>query len=193
MSEECRSGAGGSLLLDLRGFRSGEERIDRLYAPGMFPTGRSDEYAVARPVRLALTLRRNGERYRLRGELATAIDLACSRCLTRFEAPIALDVDVLYLPQRANSGEGEFEIEDGDLSTAFYQDEELDLGHLIREQLQLAVPMKPLCRVACRGLCTVCGVDLNVERCSCEQVWRDPRLEALRALRPAGGGRSERD
>lgn len=193
MLQEGRSGAGGSLLLDLRALRRGEDRIDRAFSSGQFPAGRGDDYAVAGPVRLALAIHRDGESYRLRGGLGTALELACSRCLARFEMPVAVDLDVLYLPQRANSGEGDFEIGDGDLGTAFYRDEELDLGHLIREQLQLSVPMKPLCRPSCRGLCTVCGIDRNAERCECETEWRDPRLEALRAFRPARGGGSEED
>ena len=191
MTEEGRSAADGSLILDLRAWRRGADRVHRSYAPGLFPAGRGDDYTVARPVRLALEVHRDGESYRLRGGLGTVLELVCSRCLTPFDAPVDVDLDVLYLPQRANTGEGDFEIADGDLSTAFYRDEELDLGHLIREQLQLAVPMKPLCRKACRGLCTVCGIDRNVDRCDCDTEWRDPRFEALRALRPAVGGSPE--
>ena len=193
MPEAGRSAAGGSLLLDLRGLRRGENRVDRSYSPGLFPAGRGDDYTVAEMVRLALAITCDGESYRLRGDLGTALELACSRCLARFEIPVDVALDVLYLPRGANTGEGDFEISDGDLSTAFYRDEELDLGYLIREQLQLAVPMKPLCRAACRGLCTVCGIDRNVDRCDCETVWHDPRLEALRVLRPASGGSSEGD
>ena len=188
-----RSGAGGSLLLDLRALRRGEERVDRAYPPGSFPAGRSDDYTVAGPVRLALAIHRDGESYRLRGGLGTALELVCSRCLARFEMLVDVDLDILYLPQRANTGDGDFEIADRDLSTAFYRDEQLDLAHLIREQLQLAVPMKPLCRASCRGLCTECGIDRNADRCDCETEWRDPRLEALRAFRPASGGGPDRD
>lgn len=193
MPEEARSRTGGALLLDLRAMRGGEERVERSFPPARFPARRDDDYAVAGPVRLALAIHRDGESYRLRGGLDTAIELVCARCLARFVIPIAVDLDALYLPQRANTGDGEFEIADGDLSTAFYRDEELDLGHLIREQLQLEVPMKPLCRASCRGLCTVCGIDLNADRCDCDTVWRDPRFEALRALRPAGGPGSSED
>jgi uncharacterized protein len=191
MPDAGRSAAGGSLLLDLRTLRRGENRFDRSYSPGLFPAGRNDDYTVAELVRLALAITGDGESYRLRGDLGTALGFVCSRCLARFEIPVDIALDVLYLPRGANTGEGDFEISDGDLSTAFYRDEELDLGHLIREQLQLAVPMKPLCQASCRGLCTVCGIDRNADRCDCETVWRDPRLEALRALRPASGRGSE--
>jgi DUF177 domain-containing protein len=53
----------------------------------------------------------------------------------------------------------------------------------MREQFYLSLPMKPLCRSDCRGLCVVCGTNLNREPCSCKPVWEDPRLAPLRDLR----------
>ena len=51
---------------------------------------------------------------------------------------------------------------------------------MLREQFYLAMPMKPLCRPDCRGLCPECGTNLNVTTCSCEPRWTDPRLTGLR-------------
>ena len=68
-------------------------------------------------------------------------------------------------------------------TTAFYSNDQIDLGHLIVEQLQLAVPMKPLCDEACKGLCPQCGMNLNTGSCDCSQTWEDPRLAALRNLK----------
>ena len=56
----------------------------------------------------------------------------------------------------------------------------------MREQFYLALPMKPLCRESCRGLCPECGTNLNTGTCSCVREWTDPRLDGLRALRDAG-------
>ena len=77
-------------------------------------------------------------------------------------------------------------MEDDDLTTAFYRDEQIDLGQLVLEQFYLAVPMKPLCRESCRGLCPECGTNLNTGTCSCMREWVDPRLEGLRALLDKG-------
>ena len=52
-----------------------------------------------------------------------------------------------------NGGDGEREIAEDDLTTAFYRDGVLDVIDLLREQFQLALPMKPLCSEDCRGLC----------------------------------------
>ena len=60
-----------------------------------------------------------------------------------------------------------------------YRDEVLDLDDLVREEVLLAMPYKPLCKSDCRGLCPHCGVDLNTETCQCAPP-PDPRLAALR-------------
>ena len=79
---------------------------------------------------------------------------------------------------RENTGEGEREIEEDDLTTAFYENDEIDLGQLMREQFYLALPMKPLCRDDCQGLCP----DLRHEPES-----RHVRVQA-RVGRSAAGG-----
>ena len=75
------------------------------------------------------------------------------------------------------------EVEEDDLSTSFYEDETIDLGQLIREQFYLSLPMKPLCRPDCRGLCPDCGTDLNAGACGCVERTVDPRWAALAALK----------
>jgi len=96
--------------------------------------------------------------------------------------PVDAAFDLLYLPHTENVGEGEVEIEEDDLETAFYRDEVIDLGQLMKEQFYLVLPMKPLCQEACRGLCPHCGANLNQSSCTCVTTWVDPRLEKLRSL-----------
>jgi uncharacterized protein len=61
--------------------------------------------------------------------------------------------------------------------------EVLETEPILLEQLQLNIPMKPLCRPDCAGLCPVCGADLNLGACACPERAGDPRLAALAALR----------
>ena len=74
------------------------------------------------------------------------------------------------------------EIHDEDLTTAYYRDGSLDIGELLREQFQLALPMKPLCSEECRGLCLECGANLNRVECNHAPRWEDPRLAPLKGL-----------
>jgi uncharacterized protein len=120
--------------------------------------------------------------FNVSGRLQTSLQLDCSRCLEPFEVPVDASFDLRYMPQTANAGEGEREIADEDLTTAYYRDGVLDVVELLREQFQLALPMKPLHDEACRGLCAVCGNNLNRTDCGHAPRWEDPRLGALKGL-----------
>ena len=175
------------MVLDLREMRGPEDRIERTYPAAVFAAGRSDDYLVADSVTLALRVRKDGEKCRIWGHVRTRLELSCSRCLERFEVPEDLTVDLLYLPASANRGASDGEIAEEDLSIAFYRDYQIDLLQLVHEQCHLALPMKPLCRDECHGLCPVCGANMNERACGCETPWRDPRLAALETL--VGGRR----
>jgi uncharacterized protein len=108
--------------------------------------------------------------------------MACSRCLEPFQFPVDVSFDLRYVPQVENTGEGEREIVEEDLTTAYYRDGLLDVTEMLREQFQLALPMKPLCTDDCRGLCPQCGANLNRVTCDCDPRWEDPRLAALKGL-----------
>jgi len=170
------------MLLDLREMRGSEERVDRTFAADEISADPGDDYTIVGPVVLRLRLLKDGDKFRLKGRVESRLRLSCGRCLESFEVPADLPIDLMYLPQTENGGDGESEISDEDLSTGFYRDDQIDLGLVVREQFQLSLPMKPLCGDGCRGLCPVCGANLNSERCSCDTTWRDPRLETLESL-----------
>jgi len=69
-----------------------------------------------------------------------------------------------------------------DLELDFYDEGLLDLDRLIQTEAMLGLPMKPLCREGCRGLCPVCGGNRNVTPCDCEARRPDPRLAVLKSL-----------
>jgi len=169
------------MLLDLSKIRTPHVVLDEAYAADLFRSA-DDAFRVAEPVRLHLEIAKTGERFRLTGRVQTVLELPCSRCLEPFLWPVDAAFDLVYHPQSANVGEGEREVEDEDLSTAFYENQTIDLGQLMREQFYLALPMKPLCGDQCRGLCPACGTNLNRSTCDCRRDWDDPRLAALRAL-----------
>lgn len=178
------------MLLNLRTIRGARahEHFSRVYEPAAFDASQ-DEFTVVGPVDLTFDLDKDGVHYRLVGRTTATIELKCSRCLEPFRIPVDAAFDLRYLPQpgqaEAGAGAEEVEVELGadDLTSAFYEEETIDLGQLMREQFYLALPMKPLCSEACRGLCPVCGTNLNRSTCTCRPVWEDPRLAALRAIK----------
>ena len=170
------------MLLNLRKIRTAHERYEKVYAPEAFANDR-DSFRVVEPVSLSFDIFKDKAQFRLAGGVRTTLELSCSRCLEGFTLPLEALFDLRYQPHAANTGEGEREIEEDDLTTAFYEDETIDLGQVMREQFYLALPMKPLCREDCRGLCPDCGTNLNRETCGCTREWEDPRLAVLKTLR----------
>jgi uncharacterized protein len=169
------------ISLNLKTIRSPHERFERVYGPEQF--GPDEDFRVATPVTLAFEIFKQEHRFRLVGRVQAVLELSCSRCLESFTVPVDAAFDLRYQPHSENTGEGEREIEEDDLTTAFYELDEIDLGQLMREQFYLSLPMKPLCGEACRGLCPSCGTNLNRGVCGCTNEWADPRLAALRELR----------
>lgn len=170
------------MLLDLSHLRSGIEHIDRQFEPSLFSTAQ-DGFRVVAPVAVVADVRKDAQKFRLVGKLKATVELECSRCLDAFRVPIDLSFDLVFLPATENSGDGEREVADDDLGVSFYKDSVIDLGDVMREQLYLALPMKPLCRDDCRGLCPICGANWNRESCECQATWEDPRMAALKDLR----------
>jgi uncharacterized protein len=109
--------------------------------------------------------------------------LSCQRCLEPLTEPVAQDLQLLFVPGPSAGHDGEHELSAEDLGVVeVEEDAEVDLRPLLLEQIQLNVPMKPLCRAACKGICPQCGKDLNQGDCDCEKVEIDPRWEALKAF-----------
>src|SRR5262245_1957727 len=151
------------LALNLARIRTPHERFEQAYAPAQLEA--HDDFRVVEPVALAFDIFKDNEQFRLTGTVRTTLEMPCSRCLDPYAMQVEPAFDLRYQPHALNTGEGEREIEEDDLTTAFYENDEIDLGQLMREQFYLALPMKPLCRQDCLGLCPVCGTNLNKSTC----------------------------
>ncbi len=68
---------------------------------------------------------------------------------------------------------------DEEIDKAEAIDEVLDVTELLRDILLAVQPMKNLCKTDCKGLCPVCGANLNEGECGCKRFVVDPRLAAL--------------
>jgi uncharacterized protein len=173
------------MLLDLNKLHGPREHVERAVPPSALGPDDPD-YRVAAPSELVMDVVKSGaDAFKVTGRVQSRLELACSRCLEPYEVPVDAEFDLRYVPQSENVGpldNDEREIEEDDLSTAYYKDGVLDIGELLREQFQLALPMKPLCSDACRGLCPQCGTNLNRTDCGCEPAWEDPRLAPLKHL-----------
>jgi uncharacterized protein len=116
-----------------------------------------------------------------RGALHGRVIGTCARCLEEY----AFGLDhpfVFVLTPRAAAAEPA-RLSPDDMALSYYEGEEIDLTPLVHEQMILALPTRPLCGEACRGLCPRCGANLNAGACGCPTAATpDPRLAALHAL-----------
>lgn len=135
---------------------------------------------------LSLHLEPDGVDVLVRGEIEATVSQDCGRCLEPVSARVKAYVDVRVSPRPAVASN--IELGADDLDTDFYDTDELDLAGLIRTETTLALPMKPLCREDCRGLCPMCGGNRNLVRCECRERPPDPRLAVLKQFtaRPRG-------
>jgi uncharacterized protein len=101
----------------------------------------------------------------------------CRRCLRPIEGELRCEVRELFRPR------ADHEAPDADEETYPLGADHLDLRPLVRDVLLLELPLAPLCREDCCGLCPTCGADLNLGTCECATVAADPRWEALDSLR----------
>jgi uncharacterized protein len=182
MSVKPNLGA-GSVAIDLRGFPEGAHPWS-LVAPGTVLLFEGGTHRVFRDFQVEGTLQRSGLVFRLRGTLKGVLETECDRCLSRFDRPVETDIEVRAVlgegevPPKAAGGGGEEEVAPIYLTAQTA----LDLSDAIREAVLLEIPIKNLCAEDCRGLCTQCGANQNLETCSCDRASRDQRWSALREL-----------
>lgn len=140
------------------------------------------ECAFTGPVVSDITAAREFDHVRVTGRVSTAVSLVCSRCLATFETPLDSSFTI-YFRKGVSMDVGEeqeTELEEQDLISATYSGDEIDLSHEIEEQVAMEVPLKPLCSEECKGLCPVCGTDLNQAGCSCPRGETSLKFSALK-------------
>jgi uncharacterized protein len=119
------------------------------------------------------------------GTVSFTADLTCSRCAEPYPFAITSPFHVRFRPRPEASQENEeVEITDKEeLDVEFYSEREIPLRDLALEQVQLSIPMKPLCDESCLGLCPTCGVNRSREKCACSESIVDERWGALKDIR----------
>lgn len=115
----------------------------------------------------------NGAILKVTGQILGEARFVCGRCLEPYLAKVEI-------PFQEDFKEGLSEGEDADMS--WYQGDSIDITETVRERLILAEPFKQVCREQCRGLCPVCGKNLNMESCTCTTEVINPKFAALQKL-----------
>jgi len=143
---------------------------------------------------LEARMERVDRRVRLEARGRAELDGSCSRCLSALTVDVPVDFELTLVPSDEYEDEpgaardrsksriaASFEPEEAEEEA--YTGKVIDLDPILREQLILSLPGYPVCRETCRGLCTVCGTNLNERDCGCERKAPDPRWAALKDLK----------
>lgn len=126
-----------------------------------------------------IKISRFAKRVFIEGSVNISVSLKCSRCLNEFYYPLKVVFREEYNPVEDIGKEDERELTGEELDLGFFKNDEIDIVEVVKEQVLLSVPMKPLCRAECRGICSKCGKDLNRGQCTCKAEGIDSRLAPL--------------
>ena len=156
------------------------------------PIGQVRSYQISEindqglPIEGEVQLMRTNRSILVTARLKTAVRCICSRCLEEFECPLTLDIEEEYFPTMDTIGDLSLSLPEG--AEGFVVDEShvLDLSEAIRQHTLLALPMKPICRDDCAGLCPDCGHNLNYGPCSCAGRAVSSPWARLESWRPEG-------
>lgn len=157
-------------MLQLMG-RDGSSMPVSLFAEMKEPWDYPDVVEILQPVKIEGTLKNEDEIFVLEAKGGAEVMLKCSRCLTPVRKELCFEIKERF----AHTGRGDEE-------TETFSKDQIDLTDFVKRGILGALPMKIICREDCRGLCPVCGKDLNEGDCGCDTTYFDPRFESLRTL-----------
>lgn len=152
-------------------------------APSDLLVLQTDDVHLPEPIIVDGTLSVAGGHLVVQARVVTLAEYECSRCLETFSEELAGELAVLY-EKKAESRTAEKTPvdESDDVDNLSLDAKEIDLTKRVEEALYVAVPMRPLCREDCLGLCPHCGIDLNKQRCACKSEATDPRWQVLKKI-----------
>lgn len=142
------------------------------------------ELAFSGPLAFSLHLERLGNVIAIEGALRGEATMNCGRCLNDYPQALESNFTLKAVPatDAPPRHEKETELLSEDIDAVTYAGNTLDLREILQEQVILALPLAPVCRANCRGLCSNCGHDLNHSLCGCDTKPGHPAFAGLKDL-----------
>ncbi|HOA14152.1 MAG TPA: DUF177 domain-containing protein [Myxococcota bacterium] len=137
------------------------------------------------PLAIDVRLLLAGKNVIAQGRVYGKLRAVCGRCLAERDFNLERRFRHVFIEGRDPAGDKPEEVlgETDDLDCTFFDDEQVDILSLACDEIGLALPLNPLCRPDCRGLCPMCGADRNLDPCGCVIDDVDPRWTALKDLK----------
>jgi uncharacterized protein len=164
-----------------------EDRIDPGKLPDLAALQQNEDCRFEGPLTVSLRVMPSVGMFQVEGRITGKVILACSRCLAATECPLRNTFRLTFARRipgdAADSPPEARELQAEELGVVLFEGDQIDFRDIIQEQVILAIPMQPICRQDCRGLCARCGANLNDGPCDCRWDDVDPRLAILKTLK----------
>ena len=141
------------------------------------------DFDFGAPLQAEVKIRKAGRLVLISGEIQTELRLQCVRCLKEFPYPLSTTFELTLQPLKEAPSEEETELGGEEMELNFFEGGEIHLSEIACEQIFLEIPYKPLCQEGCKGLCPICGKDLNLSACECVKEELTSGFSALKKLK----------
>jgi uncharacterized protein len=141
------------------------------------------DFEFETPLQSEANITKAGQSVFIKGNVQAGLCLQCVRCLNKFSYPLFSEYEVTLHPLKGTSLVEEKELVGEETESVFFEGGELHLSEIACEQIFLEIPYQPRCYEACKGLCPVCGKDLNLSSCECVKEESLTGFSALQKLK----------
>jgi uncharacterized protein len=135
------------------------------------------------PLHSEVRIKKAGRLVLIRGKVQTELRLQCVRCLKEFLYPLFTTFELTLQPLKEAPSEEETELGSEEMELNFFEGGEIHLSEIACEQIFLEIPYQPLCQEECKGLCPICGKDLNLSACECVKEELTSGFSVLKKLK----------
>lgn len=141
------------------------------------------ELLFPEPLSYRLNVSRIADMAEVDGSIEGEVELSCGRCLEKYRMPFSSRFSLAFtrqLPEMSDEDGEEVELSADELGLILFDGDEFSLIDPVQEQVLMSLPIQPLCRQQCKGLCVHCGANLNDGDCGCKEPEFDTRFAALK-------------
>lgn len=168
------------LLFKVADLLTGKAELNLLLCRTLFDVSETG-ISLRGDVRLTAELKPRREDIILTGSMTVPFEMVCSRCLKSYKVDSLIELEGIFRAKVEGEGVEEM-LDESSPDISFYESGKVDILPIIRDNVYLSIPMKPLCSEDCQGVCPRCGADRNGRGCNCVSEDIDPRLEVLKSL-----------
>ena len=163
-----------------------DEQLDSALLPLLTDLSLDGSTTFTRPVHTRIRATLAGESIVIDGRVQTVVRMICSRCLEFFEYTIDTIFTATAIAEeqeiKNNRSTDDMELSADDMDVIIYEGDSIDLREEVAQQIIMALPYKPVCREACKGLCSHCGINLNHHSCQCDNQDQGSPFAILKTL-----------